>query len=200
LYDEVKEMALLGRKSRAQKPKRHELLDIPIGSMIELSDPITFETSETGARTFEVTERKKYESSGLLRYMYLLEDEGEEVVLGVDRIGNTNEYEISRWIIDSEEELGEDLPDSITLNYPHPDDEEQEIIKYVRQEIVLAKMTLVNLVEWVEYDVELHEYTNADQGLMSVEICGNWLTFYVGELISLSDVSIFPAEEEEEYL
>ena len=193
-------MALLGRKSRAQKPKRHELLDIPIGSMIELSDPITFETSETGARTFEVTERKKYESSGLLRYMYLLEDEGEEVVLGVDRIGNTNEYEISRWIIDSEEELGEDLPDSITLNYPHPDDEEQEIIKYVRQEIVLAKMTLVNLVEWVEYDVELHEYTNADQGLMSVEICGNWLTFYVGELISLSDVSIFPAEEEEEYL
>ncbi len=193
-------MALLGRKSRAQKPKRHELLDIPIGSMIEISDAITFETSETGARTFEVTERKKYESSSLLRYMYLLEDEGEEVVLGVDRIGNTNTYEISRWIIDSEEELGEDLPDSITLNYPHPDDEEQEIIKYVRQEIVLAKMTLVNLVEWVEYDVELHEYTNADQGLMSVEICGNWLTFYVGGLISLSDVSIFPAEEDEEYL
>ena len=122
------------------------------------------------------------------------------MVLGVDRIGNTNTYEISRWIIDSEEELGEDLPDSITLNYPHPDDEEQEIIKYVRQEIVLAKMTLVNLVEWVEYDVELHEYTNADQGVMSVEICGNWLTFYVGDLISLSDVSIFPAEEEEEYV
>ncbi len=193
-------MALWGRKTRAQKPKRHELLDIPIGSMIELSDAITFETSETGARTFEVTERKKYESSGFLRYMYLLEDEGEEVVLGVDRIGNTNTYEISRWIIDSEEELGEDLPDSITLNYPHPDDEEQEIIKYVRQEIVLAKMTLVNLVEWVEYDVELHEYTNADQGVMSVEICGNWLTFYVGDLISLSDVSIFPAEEEEEYV
>ena len=65
-------MALWGRKTRAQKPKRHELLDIPIGSMIELSDAITFETSETGARTFEVTERKKYESSGLLRYMYLL--------------------------------------------------------------------------------------------------------------------------------
>lgn len=194
-------MALWGRQSRAQKTKRHELLDIPIGSMIELSDPITFETSETGARTFELTERKKYESSGLLRYMYLLEDEGEEVVLGVDRIGNTNTYEISRWIIDSEEELGEDLPDSITLHYPHPDDEEQEIaVKYVRQEIVLAKMTLVNLVEWVEYDVELHEYTNADQGLMSVEICGNWLTFYVGELISLSNVSIFPAEEEEEYV
>ena len=194
-------MALWGRKTRAQKPKRHELLDIPIGSMIELSDAIAFETSETGARTFEVTERKKYESSGLLRYMYLLEDEGEEVVLGVDRIGNTNTYEISRWIIDSEEELGEDLPDSITLNYPHPDDEEQEIaLKYVRQEIVLAKMTLVNPAEWVEYDVELHEYTNADQGLMSVEICGNWLTFYVGGLISLSDVSIFPAEEEGEYV
>ena len=194
-------MALWGRKTRAQKPKRHELLDIPIGSMIELSDAIAFETSETGARTFEVTERKKYESSGLLRYMYLLEDEGEEVVLGVDRIGNTNTYEISRWIIDSEEELGEDLPDSITLHYSHPDDENKELsVEYVRQEFVPAKMTLVNAVELVEYEVELHEYTNADGGLMFVEICGNWLTFYVGALISLSDVNIFPAEEEEEYI
>jgi hypothetical protein len=195
-------MALFGRKSKAQKPKRHELLDIPLGSMIELSDPITFETSEAASRTFELTGRKKYEGSGLLRYMYRLGDSDEEVVLGVDRIGNTNEYEISRWIIDSEEELDEDLSDTITLHYPDPDDEDAEIlVEYVRQEIVPAKMTVVSLLEMETFDVELYEYTNEDEGMMSVELCGNWLTFYVGELISLSDVNIYPAEDdEEEYL
>ena len=100
-------MALFGR-SKEKKPRRHELLDIPIGSMIELSDPITFETSEAVSRTFELIERKKYEGRALLRYMYFLEDEDDQVVLGVDRIGNTDEYELSRWIIDSEEESSAD--------------------------------------------------------------------------------------------
>lgn len=193
-------MALFGR-SKEKKPRRHELLDIPIGSMIELSDPITFETSEAVSRTFELIERKKYEGRALLRYMYLLEDEDDQVVLGIDRIGNTDEYELSRWIIDSEEELDEELPDSITLHYPDPDDDEEEIaVEYVKQEVTSATMTVVNSQELNEYDAELHEYTNEDGGLMSVELCGDWLTFYVGQSISRSDVEIYPAEEEAEYI
>ena len=192
-------MVLFGRESRDTKPKRHELLDIPLGSMIELSDPITFEISEAASRTFELTERKKYEGNSLLRYMYRLEDDDEVVVLGVDRIGGTNEYEISRWIIDGEEELDEDLPDAITLHYPDPDDEDAEIsVEYVRQEIAPAQMTVVNLLEMETFDAELHEYTNEDDEMMSVELVGNWLTFYVGDSISLSDVNIYPAEDDEE--
>lgn len=194
-------MALFGRKLREKKTERHELLDIPIGSMIELSDPITFETSEATSRTFELTQRKMYDGRGLLRYMYLLEDGDDVVVLGVDRVGNTDEYEITRWIIDSEEELGEELPDSITLHYPDTDDDDMEIsVEYMRQEIVPGEMTVVNAQELEEYDVEMHEYTNEDKGLMSVELCGDWLTFYVGGVISRGDVNIYPAEAEEEYI
>ena len=91
--------------AKLKKPERHELVEIPIGSMIELSDPITFETSDTPSRTFELIERKKYEGESLMRYMYLLKDRDEVVVLGVDQIGGTDEFEVSRWIIDSEEEL-----------------------------------------------------------------------------------------------
>ncbi len=192
-------MALFGRKSRDTKPKRHELLDIPLGSMIELSDSTTFEMSDAASRTFELTERKKYEGGSLLRYMYRLEDEDEVVVLGVDRIGGTNDYEISRWIIDGEEELSEDLPDTITLHYPDPDDEDAEIlVEYVRQEIAPAEMTVANLLEMETFEAELHEYTSEDDEMMSVELVGNWLTFYVGESISLSDVNIYPAEDDEE--
>ena len=192
-------MGLFRRKSKDEKPKRHELLDIPLGSMIELSDSITFEISDAASRTFELTERKKYEGQSLLRYMYRLEDEDEVVVLGVDRVGGTNEYEISRWIIDGEEELQEDLPDVITLHYPDPDDEEAEIaVEYVRQEIAPAEMTVANLLEMETFEAELHEYTGEDDEMMSVELVGNWLTFYVGESISLSDVNIYPAEDDEE--
>ncbi len=192
-------MGLFRRKSRDEKPKRHELLDIPLGSMVELSDSITFEMSEAASRTFELTERKKYEGSGLLRYMYRLEDDDEVVVLGVDRVGGTNEYEISRWIIDGEEEFDEDLPDTITLHYPDPDDEDAEIsVEYERQEIAPAEMTVVNVLEMETFNVELHEYTNDDDEMMSVERVGDWLTFYVGESISLSEVNIYPAEDDEE--
>ncbi len=192
-------MALFVRKSRDEKPKRHELMDIPLGSMIELSDQTTFEISDAASRTFELTERKKYEGSGLLRYMYRLEDDDEVVILGVDRVGGTNEHEISRWIIDGEEELGEDLPDTITLHYPDPDEEDTEIsVEYIRQEIVPAKMTVVNILEMETFDIELHEYTTEDEEMMSVELVGNWLTFYVGESISSSDVNIYPAEDDEE--
>ena len=199
-------MALF-RKSRNKKPERHELLEIPIGSMIELSDSVTFEMSDAPTRTFELVERKKYEGDVMLRYMYILEDDGEQVVLGVDRVGGTDEYELSRWIIDDEEEVEDTeeaddvLGDNITLHYPDPEDDEAEIdVEYVRQESVQVTMTVVNDEEMNEYDAELYEYTNEDDGLMSVELCGTWLTFYVGQFIARTDVQIYPAEEEAEYI
>ena len=59
-------------------------------------------------------------------------------------------------------------------------------------------MTVVNILEMETFDTELHEYTSEDDEMMSVELVGNWLTFYVGESISLSDVNIYPAEDDEE--
>ena len=231
-------MGLFARKRKTQQPQRHELVDIPIGSMIELTDPITFEASDTPSRTFELIERKKYEGNGLMRFMYTLKDRDEIVIIGVDQIGATDEYEVSRWIIDSEEEIdsssadsdemeddadedddeydnsdifdegnagesdsGSDLPDSITLHYTDPDDEDMEFsVEYLRQVVTPANMTVANLKTLEEYEVELHDYNADDGAFMCVEHCGNWLTFYVGELISQSDVNVFPAEEEAEYI
>jgi len=234
-------MGLFARKRKAQQPNRHELVEIPIGSMIELTDPTTFETSDTPSRTFELIERKKYEGEGLMRYMYTLKDGDEVVILGVDQIGGTDEFEVTRWIIDSEEQIDNgggspededddedddedeyyfdddegfvmdevdddsessaDLPVSITLHYTDPDDEDLEFsVEYLRQVVTPANMTIANLKTLEEYDVELHDYNAEEGGLMSVEHCGNWLTFYVGELISQSDVNVFPAEEEAEYI
>lgn len=235
-------MGLFARKRKTQQPDRHELVEIPIGSMIELTDPTTFETSDTPSRTFELIERKKYEGEGLMRFMYTLKDGDEVVILGVDQIGGTDEFEVTRWIIDSEEQIDNgggspededddedehyfdddddyddedfiidesggdtessaDLPDSITLHYTDPDDEDMEFsVEYIRQVATAANMTVANLKTLEEYDVELHDYNADGGGLMCIEHCGNWLTFYVGELISQSDVNVYPAEEEAEYI
>ena len=134
-------MALFGRKNvkslfgkrktddTPKKPQRHELVDIPINSMIELSDIMTYEETGDTSHAYKLVKRKKYVGEGLHRYMYHIEDAEENlVVLGIDHIAGTkDEYEISRWIVDDEEELGEPLPDEITLYYPHPDNEDEEI-------------------------------------------------------------------------
>jgi len=193
-------MALFGR-SKQKKPQRHELCDIPIGSMIELSDTAAFEISDTGSQTLELVERKKYTGTNFLRYMYKLVDNDEEVVLGVDKIPDRDEYEIARFIIDSEDELTEELPDVITLHYDDPENEDEAIeVEFVRDEIIKAQMTVVDAQQLEEYDVELHEYAAENGTLMSVELCGDWLTFYVGNLIRRGEVDIFPAEEEAEYI
>ena len=190
----------LFRRNRSTKSRpQHELCDIPLGSMIELSDEITF--VESGNRTFEVIERKKYEAPNLLRFMYRMVDDGEEIVLGVDQIPDSDEFEVVRFIIDSEEESGELLADVITLHYDNPDDPDEMIdVDFERQEIVQAQMSLFHAEGLDRFDVELHEYANADGTLMSVEQCGDWLTFYVGEMISEDDVNVYPGEDEGEYL
>ena len=199
-------MALFGRKEgkplfgkrkeeKDRKPERHELVDIPIESIIELSDLTTYQETGDTSHAFTLFTRKKYEGDGLLRYMYHAKDVESELVVGVDHItGTKDEYEVSRWIVDGEQELGDPLPDEMTLYYPDPDNEDEEIaVVYNRQEIVSAKLTVTDTQGKEEFEAELHEYINDNDEFMSVELCGNWLTFYVGLLISRSDIEIYPA-------
>lgn len=203
-------MALFGRKEgkslfgkqkeeRDRTPLKHELVDISIDSMIELSDLTTYEETGDTSHAFKLVVRKKYEGEALLRYMYHIKDAEEEVILGVDHIpGTKDEYETSRWIVDGEQELGDPLPDVMTLFYPDPDNEEGEIeVVYNRQEIISAKLTVTDVQGKEEFETELHEYVTENEELMSIELCGDWLTFYVGLPILPSDVEVYPALETE---
>ena len=203
-------MALFGRKksrplfgsreknTEPKKPERHELIDIPLESMIELSDITTYEETGDTSHAFKLVTRKKYEGDSLRRYMYhILDAEEEEVVLGVDHVSGTkDDYEISRWIIDDECELGDPLPDYMTLYFPDPDNENEDIaVEYSRQDVVTATLTVTNAEGEEKFDVELHEYASGDDEFMSIELCGDWLTFYTGVLITRSDIEIYPALE-----
>ena len=191
----------LFRRSQEKKTQRHELCDIPIGSMIELTDAATFEMSDTGSQTFELVERKKYEAQDFLRYMYKLVDGDDEVILGVEKVPDTDEYELARFIIDGEEEYVEELPDTIALNYDDPEAPDETVsTEYIRDEIIDAEMTVVTAQSMDKYDAQIHQYFSEDDTIMSVELCGDWLTFYVGEAIRRENVDIFPGEEEEEYM
>ena len=191
--------SLFGRRKddAPKKPVRHELVDIPIESMIELSDIITYEETGDTSHVFKLVTRKKYEADSLRRYMYHLRDAEEEVVLGVDHIAGTKEeYEVSRWIVDDECELGDPLPDHITLYFPDPEDENEDVaIEYTRQDVVPAVLTLTDAEGEEKFDVELHEYASGDDEFMSIELRGDWLTFYTGVLITRSDIEIYPAME-----
>lgn len=201
-------MALFGRKdgrslfgkrkeTEPKKTERHELVDIPIDSMIELSDIITYEETGDTSHAFKLVTRKKYEGHSLRRYMYHIRDVDEEVVIGVDHVaGTTDEYEISRWIVDDECELGDPLPEFMTLYFPDPDNEDEDIaVEYARQDIVTATLTVTDAEGEEKFDVELHEYASGDDEFMSIELCGDWLTFYTGVLITRSDIEIYPATE-----
>lgn len=201
-------MALFGRKdgrplfgkrkeTAPKKPERHELVDIPIDSMIELSDLITYEETGDTSHAFKLVIRKKYEGDSLRRYMYHIRDVDEEVVIGVDHVAGTQDaYEISRWIVDDECELGDPLPEFMTLYFPDPDNEDEDIaVEYSRQDIVTATLTVTDAKGEEKFDVELHEYASDDDAFMSIELCGDWLTFYTGVLITRSDIEIYPAME-----
>ena len=199
-------MALFGRKdgrslfgkrkdTKPKKPERHELVDIPIDSMIELSDIITYEETGDTSHAFKLVTRKKYEGDSLRRYMYHIRDAEEEVVVGVDHVAGTKEeYEVSRWIVDDECELGDPLPDHMTLYFPDPDNENEDVaVEYSRQGIVPATLTVTDAEGEEKFDVELHEYASGEDAFMSIELCGDWLTFYTGVLITRSDIEIYPA-------
>ncbi|MCY3550100.1 MAG: hypothetical protein OXH39_06545 [Candidatus Poribacteria bacterium] len=202
-------MALFGRKdgkslfgrrkkeAEPKKPERHELVDIPIDSMIELSDIITYEETGDTSHAFKLVTRKKYEGDNLRRYMYHIRDAEEAVVIGVDHVpGTKDDYEVSRWIVDDECELGDPLPDEMTLYFPDPENENEDIaVEYNRQDVVPAMLTVTNAEGEEKFEVELHEYASDNDEYMSIELCGDWLTFYVGVLITQSDITIYPAME-----
>lgn len=192
-------MALFDRRKNAEpkKPERHELVDIPIDSMIELSDIITYEETGDTSHAYKLVTRKKYEGDSLRRYMYHIRDAEEEVVIGVDHVSGTkDEYEISRWIVDDECELRDPLPDEMTLYFPDPENENEDIaVEYNRQDVVPAMLTVTNTEGDEKFEVELHEYASDNEEYMSIELCGDWLTFYVGVLITQSDITIYPAME-----
>ena len=201
-------MALFGRKGErslfgkrkdadARKPERHELVDIPIDSMIELSDIITYEETGDTSHAFKLVTRKKYEGEALRRYMYHIRDSAEEVVVGVDHVAGTKEdYEISRWIVDDECEIGDPLPDEMTLYFPDPDNEQADLaVEYSRQDVVPATLTVTDAEGEGKFEVEIHEYIAGEDEFMSIELCGDWLTFYVGTMISRADIEIYPALE-----
>lgn len=193
--------SLFGRRKDAdsKKPVRHELVDIPIESMIELSDIITYEETGDTSRAFKLVTRKKYEGEALRRYMYHIRDAEEEVVIGVDHVAGTREeYEISRWIVDDECELGDPLPDMMTLYFPDPENEQSDIaVEYNRQEVISATLTVTDVEGEQKFEVELHEYVAGDDEFMSIELCGDWLTFYVGTMITRSDIEIYSALDPE---
>lgn len=183
-------------KRREHKPQRSELYDIPIGSMIELSDITTFALEEETSQTYEVTAYKKYEAENFLRYMYRLVND-EEVILGVDTDPNTGECELARFVIDSEEEFTEPLGDTIVMEFDDPENSGRTIpVDYVRNNIINTKMTTVTSSGPEEYyDVELQDYVAEDGTLLMVEIWDSFLTFYLGEPIERASVNVFPLEE-----
>ena len=189
-------MRLFKRKKEESKPKRHELCDIPIGSMIELSDTTTFALEETTAQTFELKAYKKYEAEGFLRYMYQVVDEEEEVILGVNMDSDVEEAEIARFVIDSEEEFVEALGDTIVMDFDDPENEGEAVqVKFERDNIINTKMTVVTADGQEEYkDIELQEYSAEDGTILSAELWESWFTFYIGELIARTDVNVFPVE------
>ena len=191
--------SLFGRRKDAEskKSERHELVDIPIDSMIELSDIITYEETGDTSHAFKLVTRKKYEADSLRRYMYHVRDAEEEVVIGVDHVAGTkDDYEVSRWIVDDECELGDPLPDEMTLYFPDPENENEDIaVEYNRQDVIPGMLTLTNAEGEEKFEVELHEYASDNDEYMSIERCGDWLTFYIGVLITQSDITIYPAME-----
>lgn len=188
-------MRLFKRKKEESKPQNHGLCDIPIGSMVELSDTTTFALEEKTTQTFEIKAYKKYEAEGFLRYMYQLVND-EEVILGVNMAPNTNEYELARLIIDSEEEFSEALGDTIVMEFDDPENEGETVqVEYIRSDIINTKMTVVTADGSEEYhDIELQEYSAEDGTILSAELWDSWFTFYIGEIIERADVNIFPME------
>ena len=188
-------MRLFKRKKEESSPQRHELCDIPVGSMIELSDTTTFELEEKTTITYELKAYKKYEAEGFLRYMYQLVN-GEEAILGVNMDPETGECELARFLMDSEEEFEEALGDTITMEFDDPDNEgETYQTEFNRDDIISTKMTVVAADGSEEYhDIELQEYSAEDGSILSVELWDSWFTFYIGWIIERADVNIFPME------
>ena len=192
-------MRLFKRKKKDEpKTPKNELMDIPVGSMIELSDMATFNLEEKTTQTFELKAYKKYEADGFLRYVYDLMD-GEEIFLGVDFDTATDECNIIRFVMDSEEEFVEALEDTIEMNFEDPEKEgETFTVEYSRFNVANTKMTLVSPDGSEEHhDIELQDFEENEGSILMVELWDDWFTFYVGEPLETGNVNVFRIESDE---
>jgi len=180
------------KKDDESKLPKNELFDIPVGSMVELSDMATFNLEEKTTQTFELKAYKKYEASGFLRYIYDLMN-GEEIFLGVDVELATGECNLVRFVIDSEEEFDEPLEDTINMEFDDPENEDETItVEYNRFNVVNTKMTLVSPDGSEEhYDIELQDFNEDDGSILMVELWDDWFTFYIGEPLEHGNVNVF---------
>jgi hypothetical protein len=190
----------LFKKKKEDEPKsqQNELFDIPVGSMIELSDMATFNLEEKTSQTFELKAYKKYEADGFLRYMYDIMDE-EEIILGVDVDLATGECNLVRFVIDSEEEFTEALGDTIMMEFEDPENEDKTIsVEYNRFSTINTKMTIVSADDTEEYyDVELQDFSSDDGSVLMAELSESYFTFYIGEPIERENVNIFRIDPNE---
>lgn len=192
-------MRLFKRKKEDEsKIQKNELFDIPIGSMIELSDMATFNIEEKTTQSYEVKVYKKYEADGFLRYMYDMMN-GEEVFLGVDVNLATGECNIARFVIDSEEEFTDPLDDNIVMDFEDPEDENNTIsVDYKRFNVVNTKMSIVSADGSEEhYDVELQDFSAEDDSILVAELWDDIFTFYIGEPLERENVNVFRINKNE---
>jgi hypothetical protein len=191
-------MRLFKRKKEEKFEPKNEFFDIPVGSMVELSDMATFNLEDKATQSFELRAYKKYEAEGFLRYMYDLID-GEEIILGVDADPGSGESQVARFVIDSEEEFTEPLGDTIVMDFEDPEnDGETTSVEYYRDSIITTKMTAVNAEGSEEYyDIELQDYSAEDGSILMVELWESYFTFYLGEPLEKGNVNVFPINPNE---
>jgi len=186
-------------KKKAKKLQRDELHDIPVGSMVELSDTTTFALEEKTSQTYEMKEYKKYEGNGFLRYMYHLVSSDDEAILGVDVNSALGEYSLARFVIDSEEEFSDPLGDTIVMDFDNPENEGETVsVEYVRKSITNTNLIIVTSEGREEYeDVEIQDYLADDDTLLMVELWDSIFTFFLGESIETASVNVYPMAEKE---
>jgi hypothetical protein len=191
-------MRLFKRKKEEKFVPKNEFFDIPVGSMIELSDMATFNLEDKTSESFEVKGYKKYEAKGFLRYMYDLVD-GEEIILCVDAEPGAEDFMVARFVINSEEKLTEPLGDTIVMDFEDPENNGEIIkVEYYRESIVSTTMTAVNAEGSEEYyDIELQDYSSEDGSILMVELWESYFTFYVGDPIEKGNVNVFPISPDE---
>ena len=181
---------------RERKAPKNPLEDIPIGSMVDLTDTTTFALTERVSQTFEVKAVRRYENRGFKRWLYLLQND-EEVILGVEKVGE-DEFELARFVLEGEEELDEPLPERIVMEFENPQTGEVEKVEYERRGIIEARMTYIEPDVEEIYEVELHDYLAEDGSILMAEICEDWVTYFLGEPISPNDVTVYPRDLEDE--
>ena len=191
-------MRLFKRKKEEKFEPKNEFFDIPVGSMIELSDMATFNLEDKITQSFEVKGYKKYEAKGFLRYMYDLID-GEEIILGVDAEPGAEDFLVARFVINSEEKLTEPLGDTIVMDFEDPENNGEIIkVEYYRDSIVSTTMTAVNAEGSEEYyDIELQDYSSEDGSILMVELWESYFTFYLGDPLEKGNVNVFPISPDE---